>query len=252
VKVAVQLYTIRDKTSSDYVNALKVVSQVGYKGVEFAGHPFGTVSAEELKRLLGKLGLMPVSAHVAFRDLIEKPSNVIGYAVKLGLKYIVSEPNVREMKSLEDCLEAAESMNDIGRRIKDAGMLFGMHNHAIEFEKKFEGRTVYDILVENTDPALVFFQPDVYWIKYAGYDPVEIISRLRDRCHLIHLKDMKDPESKAFAELGRGIIDFKAIIEAGERSGADWYIFENDRPSVDSFESIKIALEYLRENFDVE
>ncbi|RJS87901.1 hypothetical protein CW705_09805 [Candidatus Bathyarchaeota archaeon] len=52
MKVAVQLYTIRDKISRDYVNALKVVSQVGYRGVEFAGHPFRTVSAEELKRLL--------------------------------------------------------------------------------------------------------------------------------------------------------------------------------------------------------
>ena len=252
MKVAVQLYTIRDKISRDYVNALKVVSQVGYRGVEFAGHPFRTVSAEELKRLLMKLGLIPVSAHVGFKDLIEKPNKIISYAMKLGLKYIVSEPNVREMRSLKDSLEAAESMNDIGGRIKDAGMLFGMHNHAIEFERKFEGRTVYDILVENTDPELVFFQPDVYWIKYAGYDPVEIISRLRNRCHLIHLKDMKDPESKAFAELGRGIIDFKAIIEAGERAGADWYIFENDRPSVDSFESIKIALDYLREKFVVE
>jgi len=53
------------------------------------------------------------------------------------------------------------------------------------------------------DPALVFFQPDIYWIKYAGYDPFEIINRLRGRCPLIRLKYMNDPESKAFAELGR-------------------------------------------------
>jgi len=252
MKVAVQLYTIRDKVSKDYVNALKKVSEIGYKGVEFAGHPFGTIPVEELKKLLDELNLIPVSAHVSFKGLVEEPDKIIGYAEKLGLKYVVSEPNVREMKSLEDCLKVAETMNRIGERVKEAGMLFGMHNHAIEFEKKFEGRTVYDILIENTDPALVFFQPDVYWVKYAGYDPVEVIKKLKGRCYLVHLKDMKNLKTKTFAELGQGIIDFKAIIEAGEESGVDWYIVENDRPSVDSFESIRIALEYLKKNFKVE
>ena len=252
LKVAVQLYTIRDKVSDDYVNALKIVSRIGYKGVEFTEQLFGEVPADKLRRLLNDLKITPVSVHVNFRNLINKLDDVIGEAVKLGLKYIVSEPSVREISSLNDSLRIAKIMNEIGERIKEAGMLLGMHNHAAEFESRIGDKTVYDLLVENTDPSLVFFQPDVYWIMYAGYDPVDVIRNLKGRCHLIHIKDMKNLGTKEFAELGRGIIDFKAIIETGDEAGADWYIVENDRPSVDSFESIRMALEYLRENFAVE
>lgn len=250
MKVAVQLYTIRDKVSEDYVRALEAVSEIGYRAVEFAGHPFGTVKAEELRRLLERLGLKPVSAHVGFKSLEEELEKVLGYAAQLGLSYVVSEPNVKAMKNIEGCLDVAEKMNRIGERARDAGIRFGMHNHASEFEVKFNGKTAYEILVENTDPELVFFQPDVYWVRYAGYDPVEIIRRLKGRCFLVHLKDMR--ADGGIAELGQGIIDFKAIVEAGEASGVDWYIVENDRPSLDSIESIKLALKYLKDNFEVE
>ena len=250
MKVAVQLYTIRDKISEDYIRALKVVSEIGYSAVEFAGHPFGTVKAEELRQLLESLSLKPVSAHVSFKNLEKEPEKVLSYATQLSLNYIVSEPNVIAMKNLEDCLEAAEKMNRIGERARDAGMRFGMHNHASEFEVKFNGKTAYEILIENTDPEFVFFQPDVYWVRYAGYDPIVIIRQLKGRCFLVHLKDMG--ADGGIAELGQGIIDFKAVVEAGEASGVDWYIVENDRPSLDSFESIKVALKYLKDNFEVE
>jgi len=189
--------------------------------------------------------------HVNFRNLIDKLYDVIGEAVKLSLKYIVPEPSVKEINNLDNSLRIAKIMNEIGERIKKAGMLFGMHNHAAEFERKIGDKTIYDLLVENTNPSLVFFQPDVYWIMYAGYDPVRVIKNLKGRCHLMHIKDMKNPGAKEFAELGQGIMDFKAIVKAGDEAGADWYIVENDRLSVDSFESIKIAPEYLRENFTV-
>ena len=252
MKVALQLYTIRDKIAKDYVKALETVAKIGYKAVEFAGHPFGTVPVRELKELLQKLGLKAISAHVDFKKLKEKPDELLNYAKELGLIYIVSEPNIKEIKSYDECIQVAKTMNEIGRKVKEYGMKFGMHNHAIEFEVKFEGKTVYDIFLENTDPSLVFFQADVFWIKYAGYDPVEVLKKLKGRCLLVHLKDMKDEVSKDFAELGQGILDFKKIVQVGDEIGVEWYIVENDRPSVDSFESIRIALEYLRKNFKVE
>jgi len=252
MKVALQLYTVRDKIKEDYVSALKAVAKVGYKYVEFAGHPFMSVEVAELKDFLQEIGIQPISAHVGFRDMESKPDGVLSYAKELGLKYVVSEPDIRKMSSIDDCLTAAKKMNEMGRKAKEYGLKFGMHNHAVEFDKKFNGRTVYDILVENTDPSLVFFQPDVFWIKYAGYDPVEVISRLKNRCFLVHLKDMKDEASKDMIELGQGIIDFKAVIDACEKVGTEYYIVENDRPSMDSIESVRLALEFLKENFEVE
>ncbi|MBS7618817.1 sugar phosphate isomerase/epimerase, partial [Candidatus Bathyarchaeota archaeon] len=116
----------------------------------------------------------------------------------------------------------------------------------VEFEKKIDGTPVYDILVENTDPSYVFLQPDVYWIYYAGYDPCEVIKALKNRCFLVHLKDMKDKVSKRFIELGCGVIDFKAVVEVCESSGVKWYIVENDVPTMDSIESAKFALDYFK------
>ncbi|MEM2927041.1 MAG: sugar phosphate isomerase/epimerase [Candidatus Bathyarchaeia archaeon] len=252
MKVALQLYTVRDKMAKDCLSTLQLVAEAGYRAVEFAGHPYGTLRAGELRRVLDGLGLKPLSAHIGFGLLEEKPRETLGYASELGLEYVVSEPDMRRIDSLEKCLEAAEKMDALGEQASMQGMRFGMHNHAIEFEKKFEGKTAYGILVENTDPKLVFFQPDVYWIRYAGYDPCKVIESLKGRCPLVHLKDMKDDVSKEMVELGQGSMDFKAIVRSCEGSGTNWYIFENDRPSVDSIESIKIALMYLKNNFPVE
>lgn len=128
----------------------------------------------------------------------------MGYAKEVGLEYIVSEPNVRAINSLKDCIKVAEKMDVVGGRAREYGLKFGMHNHAIEFEKKVGEDTVYSLLIENTSPSLVFFQPDVYWISYAGYDPCDVIRSLRGRCDLVHLKDMKDRVSKEMVELGEG------------------------------------------------
>jgi sugar phosphate isomerase/epimerase len=252
LKVALQLYTVRDKMARDYLSTLRLVAEGGYRAVEFAGHPFGTVKAGELRRILDGLGIKPLSAHIGFGLLEEKLGETLGYAAELGLEYVVSEPDMRRIDSLEKCLEAAEKMNAFGEEASLHGMKFGMHNHAIEFEKKFMGKTSYEILVEATNPKHVFFQPDVYWIRYAGYDPCKVIESLRGRCPLVHLKDMKDDLSKEMVELGQGSMDFQAIVRACEGSGTEWYIFENDKPSTDSIESIKIAMEYLKSNFPVE
>ncbi|MCD6563207.1 MAG: sugar phosphate isomerase/epimerase [Thermoproteales archaeon] len=252
MRVALQLYTIRDKIKEDYLNSLKNVAEIGYKYIEFAGHPFLTVELDKLKKFLNDIGITPVSAHVSFEMMDTDPDKILTYASRLGLKYVVSEPNVRKMKNFDDCVKAAVKMNKMGKKAYEYGIRFGMHNHAIEFDMKFREKTVYDILIENTDPEFVFFQPDVYWIKYAGYDPVEVLSRLKDRCYLVHLKDMKDLETKDMIELGQGILDFKAIVNVGEKVGVDYYIVENDRPSMDSLESVRVALNYLKENFEVE
>lgn len=252
MKVALQLYTVRDKMKVDYISTLRAVADVGYKYVEFAGHPFMSIDVLDLKKFLNEIGIKPVSAHVGFNDLENGFNEIISYAKSLGLKYLVSEPDVREISSLNECLKITEKMNKIGKKVSDNGLRFGIHNHAIEFNKKFDGKTVYDIFVENTDPSLVFFQPDVYWIKYAGYDPVKVIEKLENRCFLVHLKDMKDEVSKDMIELGQGILNFKDIVKACEKAGTEYYIVENDRPSMDSIISVKKALEYLKENFEIE
>ncbi|MBS7618285.1 hypothetical protein KEJ25_06760, partial [Candidatus Bathyarchaeota archaeon] len=116
---------------------------------------FSTVDADELRGFLDQLGLKPVSAHVGFDVLESNRRNIVfEYAFKLGLKYVVSEPDVRLINDLNACVKVAEKINSIGKSMESYGLKFGMHNHAVEFEKKIDGTPVYDILVENTDPLL--------------------------------------------------------------------------------------------------
>ena len=249
VRIALQLYTVRDQIARDWRGTLERVAAAGYRAVEFAGDPFMSVLAGELKRFLEGVGLKPVSAHVSYRDLRSSSERVLSYAAELGLSFVVAEPDVRWVASERDAAKLAEEVSEVGRAVARRGMRYAMHNHAVQFERLVGGRPVYWLLVELTDPRYVYFQPDVYWIKYAGHDPVEVIERLRGRCPLVHLKDMRDERTREMAEIGEGVIDFAKIVEAGSRAGVEWYIVEHDHPPGDSVESARRMLNYLKSRF---
>jgi len=249
VKIALQLYTVRDQMARDWKKTLERVAAAGYRAVEFAGNPFMSAPAGELKKFLETIGLKPVSAHVSYRDLRSSPDRVLSYAAELGLSFIVAEPDFRWVASEKDAAKLAEEMSEVGREVSKRGMRYAMHNHAIQFERLVGGRPVYWLIAELTDPRYVYFQPDVYWIKYAGYDPIEVIERLRGRCPLAHLKDMKDERTREMAEVGEGIIDFAKIVGAGSKAGVEWYVIEHDDPPGDSVESARKMLSYLRSRF---
>ena len=249
VKTALQLYTVRDQMARDWRRTLERIAAAGYKAVEFAGNPFMSLPAGELKKFLDELRLKPVSAHISYSYLRNSPERVLSHAAELGLSFVVAEPDVRRVTSEEDVAKLAEEMSQVGREVSARGMRYAMHNHAIQFERLVGGKPLYWLLVELTDPRYVYFQPDVYWIKYAGYDPVEVIEQLRGRCPLVHLKDMKDERTREMAEIGEGIIDFAKIVEAGAKAGVEWYVVEHDNPPGDSVESAKKMLNYLKGRF---
>ncbi len=120
------------------------------------------------------------------------------------------------------------------------------HNHAFEFEP-LGGTTGMEILLAETDPELVGFECDVYWVQYGGQDPAAFIQAHAGRFPLIHLKDMVgEGDGRTFAEVGEGKIDFAAIFAAAEAQGAAWYIVEQDTCQRPSLESAKLSLENLK------
>ncbi len=249
MRVALQLYTVRDQVAAQWQRALRRVAEAGYGAVEFAGHPFMNMGAMELKGFLEQVGLQPVSAHIAYRSLRENPDGVLRYSSELGLEFVVTEPDTRSISSEGELDGLAAEMDRLGMEAAERGLRLAMHNHSVQFERSIGGKPIYWHLVEKTDPRYVFFQPDVYWVKYAGFDPVAVISSLRGRCPLLHLKDMKDERTREMAEVGQGVIDFEAVISAAEKSGAEWYIVEHDHPPGDSIESARRMLEYLKARF---
>ena len=239
--VALQLYSVRDKTAVDFIGTLEKVAAMGYKGVEFAG--FGDIPAARMKEALDKLGLKAVGSHTGLDLLKNKLNEVIEYNIEIGCKYIICPYNTYESK--EDYLEAAKLYNEIGEKCKARGLQFAYHNHDFELAS-FDGEYGLDILFRDTTPENMAAEIDTCWVFFAGLDPAEYVRKYKGRCPLVHLKDLKEKGSKEFIENGDGIIDTPAVVKAAEESGAEWLIVEMDSCPRPSLESVKISLDNLK------
>jgi sugar phosphate isomerase/epimerase len=241
VPVAVQLYTLREELKRGFVGVLREVAEIGYAGVEFAG--YGGLSAADLKAALDEFGLKAAGSHVALAQLESELDQVIEYNLAIGNRNIVCPWLPEERRNNYGKL--AESLNAIGRKLKENGLQLFYHNHAFEFDR-FEGRHGLDILFAETDPDLVKAELDVYWVKRGGVDPVAYLKGLGGRCPLVHLKDMAAGPEQRFAPVGTGTIDFEALFEVADDT-AEWYIVEQDltygKPAL---EEIRLSLQNLR------
>ena len=241
--LALQLYTVRDEMARDFVGTLRKVAQIGYKSVELAGT--GGLSAHDLKALLNDLGLRAVGPHTAIAELVSDLDRVLDYYAELGCAYITCPFMPEEYRVPARFRETCDLFNRVGDACQTRGFQFCYHNHAFEFQTKIGDKTLFDALYDNTDSKLVKGEVDVYWIKYGGYDPVEIIAARPGRYPLIHLKDMT-PGEPTWAEVGAGILDMPAILTASEANGAEWYVVEQDRCKGPSLDSAKLSFDNLR------
>jgi len=143
--------------------------------------------------------------------------------------------------------QVAASLNKIGRACHERGFDFAYHNHSFEFQKFEGGKNGLDILFENSDPHLVRAEIDVYWVNHGGEDPVERINKLGSRVMLLHLKDMAAGDDKKFAEVGTGVLDFKAILAAAVKNGVKWGAVEQDNTyGKPPLEAIQVSFENLK------
>jgi sugar phosphate isomerase/epimerase len=241
-RIALQLYTLRSEMSSDFVGTLRRVAGLGYQGVEFAG--YGGLTAGDMKRLLDELGLVAAGSHVGLARLEGALDDEIAYASAIGLRDIALPvmPEGRR-ETLNDFRRLADFLNATGERCRAGGLRLSYHNHAFEFAR-FDGAYALDRLLAWTDPAVVFWEPDVYWIARAGEDPVAYLRKYADRCPLVHIKDVADDAERSFAEVGAGTLDFEALFAAAPN--ADWYVVEQDRTKGPAIDSARISIENLR------
>ncbi|KRG14761.1 hypothetical protein ACA30_09945 [Virgibacillus soli] len=261
--IGVQPYTIREALTKDYRGAITKVAEIGYKGIELGPPPDG-ITISQQKELLTGLGLKVVGCHVGFNSLEIEVDKTVDYLNEMNAEKYATISAF--FTSKEDVLEKAKQMNKIGEQFRKHGVTFLYHNHHWEFCKA-DGEYVLDILLRETDPELVQFEPDTYWIRRGGVDPVSYISKWNNRVPLLHIKDMKLGGEKVsggmgegfidqselfnsgmkepFAEIGEGMLDFKAIANVAEQIGTKWLIVEQDASDRDPFESLKMSYDNL-------
>ncbi len=218
MKINLQLYSIKEEIEKDFFKALEAVAKMGYSGVEFAG--FHGIKAEDMKRKLDELGLEAVSAHFGLDDLQgENLEYNINYLKTVGAKFIVCP--YTEMRTVAQAMEFVEEFNKIGKICLENGLIFAYHNHEFEFIKDGDELPI-EALYKNVDTKYVKQQPDIFWIEYAGLNALNYVKENKERCPIIHIKQIRGKEN---VNAGNGELDIKKLIEIAPNAV---YVYEQE------------------------
>ncbi len=248
-KFGIQLYTLRDVIPDDPKGTLKQLASYGYQqveGYEGAQGMFWNMTPKNFKTYLDDIGIRMVSSHTNIHEDFERKA---AEAAIVGLDYLIC-PYIGPQKSVEDWKKVTEKFNECGRICNANGIRFAYHNHAYTF-KAFSGMMPQDFLMENTDPALVDHQMDIYWVVTGGADPADYLTRYPNRFRLVHVKDRKKgvaaDEHSASCNLGTGIIDFATILKTAQAKGVKYFIMEQERYDDSTpMDSAKVGAAYLK------
>ena len=228
-RIGIQLYTLRTLLAKDFEGTLARVAEIGYKEVELAGF-FGRTPVQ-LRELLAKHGLTSPSSHIAMPDTDAAWTRTLEDANTIGNKWVVMPwIDATQRKSPDDWPRIAERYNVLAAKAKAAGLRFAYHNHDFELVKVGDS-TGLEVLLSKTDPALVDFEMDIYWIVKGGGDPFDFIARHPKRFPLMHVKDATAAPERKMMDVGSGTIDFAKIFAAGAASGMKHAFVEHDNPA---------------------
>ncbi len=241
--IGLQLYTLGQEPYRDLDGTLQAVSRIGYRTVEGVG--FMKRTATEFRAALDRARLSCPSTHVPLgADSGGGPSlagdlgPLAADMHRVGVKYVVVPifvaPQGREM-TLDDWRRLAAQLNVKGAALKREGLKLGYHNHNVELTR-LRSKTALDLLLENTEPGLVWFEMDVGWVAAGGADPIRLLRSHPHRFRLMHIKDLKASTvpNNAFrmdpADVGSGALDWKAILPVGYDAGVRYYYVEQEPP----------------------
>ena len=249
--LGLQLYSVRELLPKDFDGTLKKLGAIGYKECEAAGY-YGKTPAQ-WKAAMDAAGLKCVSTHHNLADLKSKLTELIDYGKAIGLEYMVCswaglhrDPSKKGGElTLDDWRWVADQFNEIGAKVKAAGMTFGYHNHTVEFGTE-NGVVFYDELLKRTDPASVVFEMDCGWVVGGGHNPVEYLKQSPDRFPLFHLKDLVKEANGKYKNviMGKGSIDYRPIFQAA--TGMKHCFIEQEEYTYDPIEDLKQDGEFLK------
>jgi sugar phosphate isomerase/epimerase len=243
--LGVQLYTVRSIIETDLPGTLKAIRKIGYRTVETYVAEY-KMSAKDLRQAILDAGLIVPSAHFGYDDFASR----LDYAKELGAEYVVCSSIPKTIANSADGYKrGADQYNVWAAQAKSMGLKFGFHNHNAEFQD-FGGVTGFDVLMKNTDPALVQWQMDCYWVAQAGHDPVAMLRQYGERIQSLHLKDRKPnvptsvetgPDSAHFTEVGNGTLDWVTILRLAGKYHLPYMYVEQDQTERPPLESLQIS-----------
>jgi sugar phosphate isomerase/epimerase len=266
MKLAIQLYSVRDEMEKDFFGTLKRVKEMGYDGCEFAGL-YGK-DPKEIKKACDELGLTPISAHVAYYDVMQDINKAVNTYKEVGCKYMVIPYLPEDLRyGTEKYAQAVEDFKEIGKICKENGLTLLYHNHDFEFEKDENGDYVLDALYNEVCESILKTEIDTCWVNVGGEDPSAYVRKYTGRAPIVHLKDFTGDKNEhmyeligiesekkevkstfEFRPLGYGKQNIGAIVDAARDAGAGWVVAEMDSPSMGltPMECMQKSIEYMQ------
>ena len=232
-----QMYSVRDLTNEDLRKALIEVGKLGYKYVEFAG--FFNHTADEVCAYMEEAGVKISGTHSSVDDLVpEKLDETIAYHKAIGnTDYIIP---CAKLETLEKIDKFVKIVNDAQPKLEAAGIRLGFHNHSGEFKTMYWGSTIHTELEKRTN---LHFEIDTFWAFNAGIDPIATLERLKDRIHVIHIKD-GFPGGRGMA-LGEGMAPVKLVHDYAEKNGIRMVV-ESETLQPTGLEEVGRCIRYLK------
>ena len=236
-----QTYTYRRGMKANPAASLDSIRALGITDLEcgvFAGK-----TAAESRKMLDERGMRCSSTGGSYDAMLdpEKLREIGRNAKTLGAEYVMVAWIMKKPPfTLDDAKAAVTNFNRIGKQLKDEfDLTFCYHNHGYEFAKHGDG-TLFDYIVQNTDPRYVSFELDLLWAAFPGQKPEELLTKYGNRFKLMHLKDLRkgipgDLSGGTSVEndvaLGTGAINMPAVLKAAQKAGIKHYYIEDDSSS---------------------
>ncbi len=244
-------FTFRNDFSKDVAGTLDYIKAMGITNIEFS-NLFGKTAAE-LRALLDERGMVCTSYGVYYDALTNKTDKVIEDAKTLGAEFVRVGmiPHKGEF-TVQQADAAIQDFNRVGKILKENGIEFAYHNHGYEFTPYLQS-TLYDYLIQNTNPDYVSFELDILWVHQFGQDPLVYLKKYPSRFKLMHVKDLKKgvpvgldvkTSSENDVPLGSGQINVKAILKQARKSPIKYYYLEDENSN--SKMQVPLSLTYLK------
>ncbi len=250
IKIALQLYSVRDDCARNFSETLKAVAKMGYQGVEFAG--YYNNSAKELKKMLDDLGLKVAGTHIKLNTLLgDELKKTVEFNHTLGNRYLIVPSLPQEKTNSKSAwLETAKLFNELAKKVKLENLHVGYHNHAVEF-KMMDGEYPWNLFYGNTNPE-VLMQFDTGNAMHGGVTAdgvLDILKKYPGRSKTVHLKEYSSTNKNAL--IGEGDIRWKEVVSFCEtKGGTDWFIIEQESYLYPPIECAQRCLENLKKLID--
>ncbi len=242
MEISFQLYSARGFTP--WPSVFKTLSDLGYAQVEGFGDLYA--DPKSTRALLERHGLAMPSGHFSLDLLEQDPGQVVSVAKELGITrvfcpFLDAAERPRDRAGWD---ALGQRLSKIGQVLDADGLRFGWHNHDFEFERLEDGSLPMEALL-NAAPG-ISWEADIAWIAQGGADPFEWINRFGSRISVAHIKDIAEPganlDEDGWADVGHGILDWKALWAALAETPCDLFVVEHDNPAdLDRFARRSIA-----------